>query len=141
MPDQNDVMKHLLTTERGLYLTQTLGRGNRSHGLRIIVTVIIQKYEEGDDTPFELAIDLAQRTPLQVRRAIDRGAGRKSWFRTTGWIPAHHINLIERNIAKRGIRSSDWLRGAVLGATQEDPAKMISDDGSELWEFNTTHRA
>lgn len=141
MPDQSDVMKHLLTTEKGLYLTQALGKGNRSQGLRMIVSAIMQKYDEGDDRPFELAVDLAQRTPLQVRRAIDRGTGKTSWFRTTGWINARQIGLIERKISGRGIRSSDWLRGAVLGATQEDPNDMISKRGSEVWETDRTHRA
>lgn len=141
MPEQEDIMKHLLVTKTGLYLLKTLGRGNRSQGLRMIVSAILEQHRNGDTEAFDYATDLARRSPLAIRREIERCAGKKIWIRSTGWIPLEQFSYIEAHLRNSDLQGSDWLRGAVLGATQEDPNTMVSREGREAWDTDRINRA
>ena len=129
MTETPDVLKHLLMTNRGLDITSQLGAGNRSHGVRIIVQAILGEFRAGNSEAFRYASRLAILSIPKARLKMDTPAPEsRDWSRTTAWISRADAELIESNISKYDLKLSDWLRGAILGATGEEPTCPVKCD-------------
>ena len=129
MAETPDVLKHLLITSKGLDVTSQLGMGNRSQGVRVIVQAILSEFREGRTEAFRHASRLAVLTIPKSRLTMEPPSPEsRDWSRTTAWISRADADLIESNISVADLKLSDWLRGAVLGATGEAPTCPVKCD-------------
>ena len=110
------------------------GAGSRSEAARVVIAAILAAGVGGDDAPHSAAIDAARRTSPEIRNAVSE-AGLAVWHKAIIWVPERmetEIILALRD-EEGALRVSDFIRGALFGASGQNPAAGLSRAGHEFW--------
>ena len=104
---------------------------NRSRIARLVLAAILQELQDGNDAPFNDAVAAAQRSSAKTQKMTK--AAEVAWRKAIVWVPERmHVEI--NNMARgHGLRPADFIRGAMIGFTGEDPTENIVIEGHELW--------
>lgn len=117
---------------------------NRSRISRLVLAAILQESRDGNDEPFNVAVAAAQRSSAKTQKMTQ--AAEVAWRKAIVWVPERMHIEIHNAARNHGLRPADFIRGALIGFTGEDPTKDIVVEGHELWssdveeEVTTTER-
>ncbi|MBW3243580.1 hypothetical protein KUV57_12980 [Epibacterium sp. DP7N7-1] len=104
---------------------------NRSRVTRLVLAAILQEFHDGNDEAFNEALAAAHRSSAKTQKMTQRDD--VIWCKAIVWVPERmHIEI--HNAARNyDLRPADFIRGALIGFTGEDPTKDIVVEGHELW--------
>lgn len=104
---------------------------NRSRAVRRVIAAILHEYDHGNPEPFEAAVAAAMRSSAKTQKMT--GVASIGWRKAIAWIPDRMNDRICEVICGYDLRPADFMRGAVIGFTGEDPTADIVIEGHELW--------
>lgn len=90
---------------------------SRSHKARRILAAIIAAFDDGVDAPFLETLSLAQGSTAKSRKMA--GIDESAWRKAIIWVPENMHLRMEAICSSEGLRVADFLRGAVIMATDE----------------------
>lgn len=104
---------------------------NRSRMVRRIISAILHEREKGNDAPFDYAVQAASRSSAKTCKMIQADA--IDWRKAIVWIPSALHDEIVAVLRGHDLRPADFIRGAAIGYTGEDPTAELVTTGQELW--------
>ena len=90
---------------------------SRSHKARRILAAIIAAFDDGLDGPFLETLSLAHGSTAKSRRRA--GIDESAWRKAIIWVPESMHLRMEAICSGEGLRVADFIRGAVIMATDE----------------------
>ncbi|MCW3782599.1 hypothetical protein [Defluviimonas salinarum] len=112
---------------------------NRSETIRHVLAAILAARRDGVPAPFESAIEAAIRSSSRTLRLTM--TSNVDWRKAIVWLPERMHREIEKECRDLDVRPADFIRGAIIGATGDDPARDIIKEGHEIWSSQVVDEA